>query len=532
MGLCDSITVEKRLKIRNPRLGILFRFLQVGFAVIIVLMAGVAQQYRTETLPVGYGIEMWASSGPSDKMSKMTELHCSDPASYNYEYSANFIYNPTECRRLPTSESYTKAGNNLYFPTYIDEDYVTETDASTCANLFCDASVGEVKTENGAECKCQKHTSFFTRNPEEHIVHINHGFSVDAINAFGRFDKTLKTQTTGGVVEEDFDITTIIIKDGDIKTPCEVGGKSKWSMADSKYGISGSLKEWIACGSADAQDLEVYSEGSKGPGKTDAPRARITGLTMNFKLQYQGPNVHVEDVDGVVCYVTVETIKGFNTRNTVAYTSLPSPRNPNDQIYRSRYASVIGISISSTGVFKFIDFNAVILVVTSSLVLLAMPQTITTLVALYAVGRLSKIYAATATERFGIVDRLHCVCARILGWKKTYDLMTEGSGKLTADDLQKELQTILKDEEGLQPEEIDKMAKIVTLELGKDTGSVTLQSYLEACSQNESVKLKEIATFFDDHAKVPFQEKIFSDFHSRMEQKKRDCVKFDQVAPA
>jgi hypothetical protein len=530
MGFCDSVTVEKRLKIRNPRLGIIKLTLQIGALIVVILMAGVSRQYETTQIPDGNGIEMWASPGESAQKSKMTEPHCSNPGSYLYQYSSTFTYNPSECKPLPSSEAYTKNGLNLYFPTYIDEDFSTQINASNCASLFCDSAVGEVKTDDGIDCKCDKLSKYFVQNPEENILHINHGFMVYELDQLtGRpLEKPVKHKSNALPAEEKFEMKTIITKAGDREKKCEVGGKSEWKRTDAENGISGTLKEWIACGSDDAQSLEAYSENSKGPGMTTAPHTRITGMQMSIKLVYD----YTEGYDDVTCYVIVDTTKQFNTQTSVAYTLLPSPQAPFDQIYRRRYNYGIGVTISATGEFKFTDFTTIILIITSSLVILSLPQTMITFLTMNGVGRLSKIYSANATERFGILDRLHCVCARTLGWKTMFDNMNLDKGVLTGKSVHDDLHAILKPTDDLGEGEIESMANIVVGEMAGDGGSISLQQYLRACNENENVKLKDIATFFDENAKVPILEKIFSDFHSRMNKRKEQYSGVTRVVPA
>jgi len=507
---CDCITIEKSLSIKNQRLGVVFRLLQIGAVVLVMMQIAVSRAWNTTTIPVSYGLEMWTVEGTEAAANDMDVTHCSDPLSLKYVYQENKTYGPTSCKRLALADAYNKNGPSLFFPIHVEDTYV-DAQQGKCAGVTCAGKA--VKKEHLKTCECQETDTYFVQNPEANVLVINHGFSVDQVDMYGR-----KKQEHGRSVMEDEknEILTIVTMNGKRDARCEVGGRKEWPLSASKQGIQGSLKDWMACGGMDLDD-SVPTSRSYMKGEGAAPRARILGLNMQISLIYT--NNHDEDHEGAVCYIEVVALSVWNSHNAIAYTQVPTLESANSS-FRSRYQIGISVSLQASGSFNWFDLNALVLIITSSLVLLKLPGTIVQVLATKCVGRLSKIYTAVAVESFSIVDRFHGLCARLLGHKMSYEAITAGKGNspMKQETLLANLTEVLADEAKagiLCESEIQKMSHFLMAQMDTaGTDSISLQEFLQASNNNEAIKMTDLSSFFDDDFKMSILEKIFGDVAS------------------
>jgi len=508
--LCDSITIEKSLSIKNQRLGLVFRILQIAAVLLVVMQIAVSRAWTTTTIPVSYGLEMWSVPGTPAAADNMAVDHCSKPLSLEYVYNENTTYGPTSCKRLALAEAYNKNGPNMFFPIHVEDTYV-DAKKGKCAGVTCPGK--SVKVEQRTTCECQEKDTYFVQNPEANVLVINHGFSVDKVDMYGG-----KKKDHGRSVKEsdENEILTIVTMNGKRDVRCEVGGRKEWPLSAAKQGIQGPLEDWMACGGM-ALDDSVPTSKSFMKGEVGAPRARILGLNMQISLIYT--NNHDEEHEGAVCYIEVIALPLWNSHNAIAWTQVPTMYNP-DSSFRSRYQFGISVSLQASGSFNWFDLNALVLIITSSLVLLKLPGTIVQLLATKCVGRLSKIYSAVAVESFSIVDRFHGLAARLLGHKMSYEALTadKGKGKFSQETMLENLTEVLADEAAagiLQESEIQKMSHFLHAQM--DTAgsqTVSLQEFLQASNNNEAIKMTDLSSFFDDDFKMSILEKIFGDVAS------------------
>jgi len=525
--LCDSITINKSLAIKNQRLGLVFRVLQIAAVFLVLMQIAVSRAWTSNTKPVSYGLEMWTTPASVAAAGNMAVPHCNDSLSLQYVYNENTTYGPTSCKRLSAGEAYNKNGPNIFFPIFVMDTYVLGSDKK-CADVTCSAK--QKKVDMIDSCECQEKDDFFVKNPEENILVINHGFAVDKVDMFGG-----KVQDHGRSVMEDDEneILTIVTLKGDKKTKCRVGGLLDWPLSSARQGIQGPLKDWMACGGV-ALDDAVPTSRSWMKGETKAPVARILGLNMQISLLYT--NHHSEDHKGAVCYIEVIALPLWNSHTAIAYTQVPTLYDSSSS-FRARYQFGISVSLQSSGTFLWFDLNALVLIITSSLVLLALPGTIVQFMATNCVGRLSKIYGAVAVESFNIVERFHGLCARLLGHKMSYEALTAGKGKATLkqEGLLDNLTEVLEDEikaGTLQENEIEKMAFFLMDQMdlaGNDC--VSLQEFLAASNNNEAIKMTDLSSFFDDDFKMGILEKIFGDVASGIKGKGGPGKADAKVAP-
>merc|ERR1712032_1744077 len=154
--------------------------------------------------------------------------------------------------------------------------------------------------------------------------------------------------------------------------------------------------------------------------------------------------------------------------------------------YRTRYSYGVSVHVHASGSFHFFDYNAMLLVISSSIVFLSLPNTIMRFIALFFVGGLSRIYTSVACETFDLVKRLHCVCARLLGYKEWFHSLTEQKDKLREEALKSNMIEVLQEEQNsgvLCEDEINMLSSYMFAQLDTDKkGAVELLEFLRACN--------------------------------------------------
>mmetsp|Transcript_94579 Transcript_94579/g.147908 ORF Transcript_94579/g.147908 Transcript_94579/m.147908 type:complete len:568 (-) Transcript_94579:55-1758(-) len=535
-SMCGSITVPKMLAIKNQRLGILFRLLQIGAIVIICLMVFVSKSWNTQEVPVSNGGYVYAEDGSATAMQNSSVAHCNNVASYAYQYTSSIRYAPAECRLLPRGENFIKQGANLYIPTHIEDTYTTEVPLAQCSSLVCPSTM--TKVQSSVQCLCEQKSEYFSKNPEQVEIILNHGFEVARVNAFGEKSSTPEKARSGINEGEDKNILTLITDSGDDKKRCLIGGKSAWTQVDSQNGIRGTLADWIRCGGSNL-DIPAPNQVSGEACCATPPKVRIVGLSLQITIAYRNKyQSHVDgdpDHDGPVAYVRINALPIWNSMNSVQFTEIPHAGSPGST-YRYRYAYGVSVSMQATGTFYWFDLNALILTITSSLVLISIPGTIVQIIALYAAGRISKIYCAVAIETFSIVDRFGGLCARLLGYATNFNAIAKkvpGSDELIldTDTLDHRLREVLADQmqKGTDADgntidpilgegEVKNMSAFLMNQLDpQGEAKVSLQEYLRACNSQEAIKMRDLAVFFDDQRQKTCLESVFGDVSQQIQ---------------
>ncbi|CAD7928990.1 unnamed protein product [Amoebophrya sp. A120] len=508
-----NVQIPKEVRIENRRLGTLYLFLMLGASTWVLYNFIYSKAWNMEETPVPGIIELWSQLPSNLTGNSANEKHCADMNYYAYDWSSTWTYRAEKCMILPPGENVHKMGNKMYIPTYVQDSY--QVGGSTNWTL-----------------------NYFAQNVDEMFIYFNHGYEVhdkDEVNR-GRD----KFQATKGIVGEQAEtihgekgqLLTIIQDEGG-KRECIVSGKSHWYPKDTKNGINGKLREWLACGgvSLDSVNNDVKS-GS--PEETGIPTFRMSGLKLHFDLTYHNTyggswETHREkDWEGVVCYIRVRVGPMWNSNqyasHTVVYngvypnTNDPAKADP-QSAYRYRYQYGVGLEIQAAGAFAFLDYQALITGLVNALVLLALPTLVVKFVALYLVGPSSTVYANVQREPLDFNTAIYGSCARKIIAMQTFKQLLQQHGAteegLTKEHLRNMLLKAMHQcvvDGKLDEEAIGLIAEAMLQGMDQDGDAlIELNEFVETCSVGENVTSTEMGRLFDRKRQPGYLESLLTD---------------------
>jgi len=539
--VCGSITLPRNLVIKNLRLGFIHRVLQIAILLYIILSIYTAGTYRTSYLPSPYAVDLWTSSASPSRIAETAD-HCTKLADYNYIYSSTYSFTPSDCRVLPSGESYIQTPGTMYFPTFATDTSVTEfTGAAQCNDATqCKSMGGVLEPPPNAEvpnqsCKCTRLVEFFVRNAEQNYLQFNHGYDIVYTNGQrlqiqrkGRSSSNSATDTdisTGTTTTYERKMLTIT-QDHD-GADCAVGAgysgqsaKARWDKDAAQNGIVGSVEEWLKCAGEEYNlDLTSADMSSNNAVENHPPHLRITGVTLNVGLTYYNSvNLNfpkdVQDYD-MVCIIRISAVPAWNMVNTMQYNQLPQP-GQTEISYRQRKSYGVAFKFEAKGAFDHVDPAGFMTLFVNALVLLTLPGKVIALLAVMCVGSLSAIYNRAQTETLDLEARFHGHMSRTMGYVQTFKAMSGVDGKLSRKEFDAGTQEIfqdeLKDGGSLNHDELGRMVSFIMLALDPSgSNDVSLPEFLNSVQSNETVGLKELSNFFDKERKVSILEKLLSD---------------------
>jgi hypothetical protein len=361
-------------------------------------------------------------------------------------------------------------------------------------------------------------------NPEQYVLHLNHGYEVEAGDGITRSGRDSAQASHG----ESGDRETLSGQEGQIltiietvdQTECAVGGRSRWTQADVSDGVFGTLEEWMACGGFALDDTS--SQAASGlPTESGDPRLRISGAVLQLDMYYYDKNSeqHREDWKGVVCYIRVRVIPKWNIWTEMAYSLVPdlhtSPNPPIASAYRSRRNYGVSLAIQAKGSMFFFSYSDFITNIVNALVLLSLPGPIISFICLYLMGLISKIYMRVHMQTLDLRMVVAGTMTRLVGAGQVFRSLTDQkgaeSGGMKLSELEGRIREVLArsiDSGELQEKEIQSLVAIVERRLLGEGGdnTIELQEFLDTYSQNETIPLVDLETLLDlDRKKCPLE---------------------------
>eukprot|EP00929_Paragymnodinium_shiwhaense_P094041 TRINITY_DN5441_c0_g2_i1.p1 TRINITY_DN5441_c0_g2~~TRINITY_DN5441_c0_g2_i1.p1 ORF type:complete len:568 (-),score=87.51 TRINITY_DN5441_c0_g2_i1:212-1807(-) len=514
----NTISIPKQVIIDNGRLACLQHTLTalcVAFVLFSIINSG-GDAWNTKVTPIGLGISMWRAF-PNASEIVSTPSWCSPAELTALGYNdGSWDYKPTACRPMPAGESLIKMGQQLYFPTFLWDTHVTTGPPGSCG--ACNGP-DETLHNNPTACECHLKSQYLARDVDRQYIVFNHGYKVELE---GEEDKATSASNTN--------IKTVFkpsSRAASKKMSCSIGGKNEHGLSPS--GIKGTVEEFLSCAGVRLNDISV-SPGLHSPLDTPHhPPLRLTGLVLKMTLNYM--ESHDYKFDGVICEVTIVADEVWNTMNSMAYGSVPGPAIGAAGNYRYRYQFGVSISTEVVGTFQEFNYNQLTNFIVSQMVILSLPKTIVTFVALLAVGVLSAVYQAAANQKLVIKKRIAGFCTRLMGHTETYKKIT-GSEKvdfvMNAEQIQSMLKAVFHAQ--MQSGELDEkevagLTATVMEELDQDgKGQVTAENFLNACTGNEDITVSAVAALFDKDRSPGIGERIFGNI--------RPSDPSNKVAPA
>eukprot|EP01025_Chloroclados_australasicus_P023606 TRINITY_DN2389_c0_g2_i2.p1 TRINITY_DN2389_c0_g2~~TRINITY_DN2389_c0_g2_i2.p1 ORF type:complete len:690 (-),score=37.82 TRINITY_DN2389_c0_g2_i2:1614-3506(-) len=441
-GFVDSLLVfqtQKAVNIMDRRLGLLLRLIQLGVLGYVAWDIINQEGYLVTQIPQG-SISVYAEGGKQYTLANMykamtTAQHCTQPDLYNFYYNKRFVYKDFECIVTDPFGSSDKLDSSIFIDTYMTESrYVTvkSYNESGCWDVLRQQEEREgTKLQNAtfdafAEglCVFQDQEHIFPSIPETVYVSFTHQFStttsfdmsatqpVSYLRNRNREDilKVFqKGEDIGGVLSQWLEWAELDLDLPHDKQPAVLKGYDNvvpslartWEYVENGTGQSFSTED------GDRSD-EIY------------PRLRVSGVTLLIKLRYYNyrlspiaKELHqlhgshdfhcVIDIDPVIVW----TSRGSNLQYSVRdfkdprYPTLKSARDNDTRGFLAvdMYSYGVKFAFQTEGVIGKFSIGELIQSITNGLVLLATASTIVTMVALYAMGQRSELYAEFIREK-------------------------------------------------------------------------------------------------------------------------------------
>jgi len=508
--LCGTIQVPKALVIRNVRLGLLLRILQVGALVWNIYSIFVLQGWTIVSVPMPHSLEVWTSpAAPSSSQ----PAYCTTP--FFYQYSSSYTFNMTRCLDIPDGEKVSKLGTNLFVATSIQDQYITRrTGAAVCANLSTQCALAGGAYKSGSPCECSEDVQGFVSRPEDVRVHLNHGYMVNwpAGEKNRGVDKS-QAQVKGSLGERWADI---VGESGQMKTivqgpggkRCKVGAdtdggaKDEWQKKDvASDGMRVTIRELLACAGETLDDaapsLASGLEDEKGQVR---PRVAGMGINLDFSYHNKEDSAHTYGFDGVVCVLTVTADPRWNSATAMAYSVIPDTRTGVGE-YRSRKAYGVSFTFQQKGSFAKFDIQALITLIVNSLVIFALPSAIVQFVALNLLGTLSEVYKRAQAQTLSIVKQFSGLTARMLAGVAAFETVSGEKDHVDYSTIKDRLRAAFNKpltDGTLDEAEFKELCDNVLRDLDSgDTDNVTLDEFMQAYASEECVEPKHMVKFFD-----------------------------------
>eukprot|EP00931_Biecheleriopsis_adriatica_P039477 TRINITY_DN2257_c0_g1_i1.p1 TRINITY_DN2257_c0_g1~~TRINITY_DN2257_c0_g1_i1.p1 ORF type:complete len:800 (+),score=131.88 TRINITY_DN2257_c0_g1_i1:72-2471(+) len=537
-------SVPKLVDVKNKRLGILHRCLQIIFFAAAIASVVWNKGWLEYHSPLPYGFAFWLSSADAATKFDDTVKHCRDTSSYYYVYSPAWVYAPTSCKPLDSSRSLMKTRSSsqwVYAPTFIQETQTSSTSGAECGALFeanCTARGGtHSKLDEGKGCECSVTSEYFVQNAELNYLSMLHGYTVNknqqgtsnqkGVSTFNAQTHTDRRAQHLGLEareweEEDVEIVTTFINKGDGKL-CEFGGKEEWTPEDVRGGLSISFKELLECVGLDL-DQQYEELRSFDAAENMAPYLRQSGAIinayMNFENQQSRGLIGFTD-NKVYCTVLLDGSLTWNSQQENYLVETPTSRsNWSEEIDLYMYG--ISFDVQVTGSFAYFSIFELLNALVKVIVLATVPTKIMSLICLYMLGHRSKIYQRVVKERFsvpsyvsGLIGRKASHSAAFQMISKQLHLQVNQLGSMPMKDFERVIRALLREytSSGVVSEaELTTLCSYLHKHYDKDgDGHIDLHRWVTMSMSNEPMSLHDIASLFDVDRKKSCGERIFDD---------------------
>lgn len=208
--------IPKLLIIKDVRLGLANRFLQVGIITFMIFSLIYFQQYYKLETPDGYLTSIWAESNNMYEVQRRyanstvntetinQEFFYCDNTSINYIYAIPYwLYTNISCINLPYAEMYQKDEREIFFMTMFTENKIN---LENCNDLHNHTFLNDdnttldcyIKDKLDGNCLCQNFKNYFSIGAEEMKLVFDYKIKTNYIKA-GNFedieDNTIGVQT-------------------------------------------------------------------------------------------------------------------------------------------------------------------------------------------------------------------------------------------------------------------------------------------------------------------------------------------------
>ena len=435
-------TIPKILIIKDVRLGLMNRCLQLCVFIYMFVNIFYYENYYKNEKPNGYVTSFWAETSNmyqaqrnyshyidnNISLSTTEYPHCQNPE-YNYIYDLPYwdLSNVT-CINIPYSEAYQKTEEELFFMTYFTENHIhiydcdhpeyhhlfnsslthyenisVETpntdgfrnimDGNSMGNYSC-----QVRDTLDGNCLCQNYQNFFT-------IGIEHMALVFDYKYFTTFQKggNFEDKTSQSVITEIYDIDNHLFK-----------------TIPKNTNIKLSIQECLTLTHTDLSDYNTATSKSQllnsVVNESNYPHNRITGLDIVIKIDCSNHKIETGlDYNVTLCRIFPMVNEGWSSKGSkITYIKYPNLYDDYvESIYVDRYRYGIKFKFMFTGTIGDFDYFNLLNSIISAIVLFGSVATIIVLVSSnflchYTEKIVNESRSDSKTIRFGNLKYLCC----------------------------------------------------------------------------------------------------------------------------
>uniref|UniRef100_A0A7S4LNR5 EF-hand domain-containing protein n=1 Tax=Oxyrrhis marina TaxID=2969 RepID=A0A7S4LNR5_OXYMA len=520
-AVAGTVTLPARIAIRNVRLGLFMRALQIALVAVLVYYFYISRQFYF-TASADMSLHIWSTQnsciGASADCVSFTEKaqqelqsadFCTNPDQYNYYYvdSQAWEYRDFQCTSNSQSAS-IKMSDQLYFPTFYQEE-ISRNGETTKANYFTTA-VEEQRTAVLLKYSVLDHKKVSRRGyshpgPNEMAILIAREVEgVDGAVQYETFDAHLPQESGAFVVP----VARWLAVAG--VTLDEVNDADSMSRSDEAAQASSNTQEVMAWLS-DAHAKGWYQ-----------PTFRLTGVNLVVKFQFynsvgaRGVNLQAGTIDGVqaddpeifrddwlndqdgrvLCLAVVQVEKDL-------WTGLPQVWFT-DTGHISRFYEGVKIEFQNGGEygqFAWFDPQTVFNTIASVAVYIGFPVIIVNLVAVHLCGKTSRVYLKAQNKPVNLGMMFCNTACTLMMAKTTFESISGGEEKVTKEHFDRRLKDLFAENKALSEEEKNQMVEFVYQCLDNEGDeSVTLSEFCTALTAGCVVSVADMAAAFDEQA--------------------------------
>eukprot|EP01026_Neomeris_dumetosa_P029148 TRINITY_DN2362_c0_g2_i2.p1 TRINITY_DN2362_c0_g2~~TRINITY_DN2362_c0_g2_i2.p1 ORF type:complete len:637 (+),score=57.93 TRINITY_DN2362_c0_g2_i2:82-1911(+) len=422
-----TFKTQKFVVIQDWKLGLLLRCIELCVLMYVLWDIINKEGYLTTEVPQGQ-VSVLTKAGDNYTLERMREAfetaqHCTEPELYNFVFDDFLTYSDFNCVASELSGSSQKLENSIFIDTYFTENKLFTLPGRSEQN--CRYRIGRSAPEESVylgllQGNCvyitQKHR--FQSIPEEIQVTLSHGFSTSS--AMGIEDvlppcylrdqsgKIIQEFKQGEMIEELvqqwLDWSELELDTSLDQQPIYLDGNAFVDDSLSRTNINITSALGLDANTSMPEDEKLY------------PRLRLTGVTLQIRMQYynfrlspiknsiskdlkrnEKDFVCVMDIDPILSWTSAGAQPHYALRDFDDPRFLTNGDPPSENLTIGLLSTDIqrhGIKFTflATGVIGKFSPSALIQSITSGLVLLALANTVVTMIALYACGLRSGLY--------------------------------------------------------------------------------------------------------------------------------------------
>jgi Ca2+-binding EF-hand superfamily protein len=485
----EIVSLPRRTVLRNIRLGLTLRLLQVGTAIGFFYTFLKDAQWVKVVQPARMGVHSaWDDANASEyglaSQRDVASTLCTDGDLYNYVYSAAWRYEDYTCT-VPHSlaRRMRKEGDDIIFvPTSYEETRYTFQPASengTCPTdpTLCPSGFQLESNLMGNDlCRCSSREWHFVAGVDALKLSVAHSYDMFTSDPLSLIPKDSQSAQASDVeCSEDGNQCDMDAQDGkthELRTFLVVQNSEReetlLGMYDSPSPLQIPLSKvmealQVTLDSDSITNKNLLNCGTEGAESNCSdtfrvyPTLRQTGMVLDIQLEYANQLVSVslpcddcfKDHIGPVCKITISSKSGVWSSRLLEDCDVPRNSVTGSAQCTSRYEYGIKIKFLADGRFGKIDPLFIVVTLGAGLVYLGIPLVLIDLLASFLLGALSNVYKKADREEVHLPEQTIGFIMRTITAQAAFQVKSlRHSFKVTVDknaDSEEELGLVLRD---------------------------------------------------------------------------------------